>query len=130
NQHFGVKKSLTGTFTDTGIGSTTSARPAPGDFDGDGSTDVAVFDAGAWSIIWSSDSSPHSVSWGSPGDIPVTGDYDGDGYADEAIFRPSTNVWWVKMSNGSCVSPFSGSSGSCSASFGATGDIPVTGNFD
>ena len=45
--------------------------PSAGDFDGDGKTDVAVFNAGSWTIKKSSNNQTITVSFGSAGDKPV-----------------------------------------------------------
>ena len=65
----------------------------PGDYDGDGDWDVAVFrpSTGKWYI-----KDQYQVKYGMSGDIPVPGDYDGDGDWDVAVFRPSTGKWYVK----------------------------------
>ncbi len=115
-----VKNSSTGNLTATTIGSSSSII-APGDFDGDGRTDAAVFNAGTWTIKKSSNNQTITVSFGASGDKPVVGDYDGDGLADCALFRPSTNTWWIlQSSNANYIS----------TAFGATGDITAQGNFD
>jgi hypothetical protein len=53
---------------------------APGDYDADGTTDLAVYrtSTGEWFIRRSSDGELTSFGWGSPthGDIPVTAQYD------------------------------------------------------
>lgn len=115
-----VKQSSDGNLTNLTIGSA-SAVAVPGDFDGDGKTDRAVFNAGTWTIKRSSDGVSYTVSFGTSGDKPVTGDYDGDGKSDPAIFRPSTNTWWILYSNGS---------GYTSTAFGNAGDITAQGNYD
>ena len=62
----------------------------PGDYDGDGITDLAVFrpTTGTWFIVPSSHpATPLNVVFGGWGDVPVPGDYDGDGKTDLGIFR-------------------------------------------
>ena len=48
-------------------------KPAPGDYDGDGRTDAAVFRDGTWFILQSSDGHPAFYPFGTTGDIPITG---------------------------------------------------------
>lgn len=69
----------------------------PGDYDGDGKTDIAVVrGVGAnfnWYVRRSSNpaADPLFATFGlSASDFPVQGDYDGDGITDVATWRPST----------------------------------------
>lgn len=115
-----VKNSSSGAVTTSTIGSASSII-APGDFDGDGKTDMAVFNAGTWTIKKSFTGTTQTVSFGTTGDKPVIGDYDGDGKADVAVFRPSTNTWWILYSSNGSYS---------STAFGTAGDIAAQGNYD
>ena len=94
-------------------------RIVPGDYDGDGRIDVAVFREGNWYLLRSSDGSFFATTFGQSGDIPVAADYDGDGKTDLAVFRHGD--WYILNS----------SDGSFRAEqFGQAGDRPVVGNFD
>lgn len=101
------------------IGSSTS-KFVPGDFNGDGNVDAAVFDSGTWTYKTSPTASAATISLGQSGDIPVPANFGGDGRADAAVFRPSTGAWHIQITGGS----------SYSNSFGTSGDIPVVGDYD
>jgi hypothetical protein len=95
----------------------------PGDFDGDGVADAAVFrpSAGMFFVLNSGSNTAAFIPFGIAGDIPVAGDYDGDRRADVAIYRPSVGQWWIlKSSDGSNLA----------RSFGTAGDKPVPADFD
>ena len=89
-----------------------------GDYDGEGTTDVAVFrpNPGIWYILRSSDGKLQQVTWGAPGDVPVTGDFDGDGKTDVAIYRPSTGIWYILRSSDGKLHQ---------VTWGAVGDQPL-----
>ena len=76
----------------------------PGDFDGDGLPDYAVFrpETGTWFWLESStgDETWQMAGWGEAGDVPMPADYDGDGTTDLAVFRPATGQWLVRLSSG------------------------------
>ena len=86
-------------FTQEGTQLTQSiqAQSRVGDFDGDASSDLAVFrpSTGQWLIFNSGTLTSSEYTWGGAADIPVAGDYDGDGKSDIAVFRPSTGQWFI-----------------------------------
>jgi endonuclease/exonuclease/phosphatase family metal-dependent hydrolase len=77
--------------------------PTPGDFDGDGLTDLAYFrtTTSTWAIKQSTLGvrSVHFGEFQAQQDVPVVGDYDGDGRADVAVWRPTDGNWHVQGSS-------------------------------
>ena len=73
-------------------------KPVTGDFDGDGSYDVAIYRDGDWWIVNSLTGTVRSLHWGLASDIPVPADYDKDGITDIAVFRPSNGDWYILKS--------------------------------
>jgi hypothetical protein len=92
------------------------------DFDGDGTTDYAVFrpSSGSWFILNSGSNTFLGAQWGQNGDIPVDGDFDGDSRAGLAVFRHSNGFWFILGSAGVFKQ----------VQFGATGDRPTPGDYD
>ncbi len=97
---------------------------APGDYDGDGNTDIAVVRAGADGIlVW--DFEPGATPgitvvrnfWGvAATDIITQGDYDGDGKTEFSVWRPgSPGTFFQKSLTGQVDIK----------SWGQTGDLPV-----
>jgi len=70
----------------------------PGDYDGDGVSDLAVFHAatGRWYIREMT--GPTIVvgeQWGFSSCVAVPGDYDGDGISDMAVYDTNTGNWYI-----------------------------------
>jgi hypothetical protein len=83
------------------------------DFDGDGTSDIAVFrgSTGLWAIRGVS-----RLYFGGRGDFPVPSDYDGNGSVNAAIFRSSTGGWAIRDVT--------------RLYFGGDGDVPVAGDYN
>lgn len=108
--------------------------PVPGDYDGDGKTDFAVFrpDDPAtttvdecqpncqWYVIYSGGGSIQ-FGFGANGDQPMPADYDGDGKADIALWRSSNATWYLLQSSDNQTA---------TVQFGIGSDEPVQNDYD
>ncbi len=122
--HWIIRKSTTGLLETLTFG-TAGDIPVSSDYDGDGTTDLAIYrpSSGEWHVRRSIDSVVVTTSWGSSSDRPVPGDYDGDGKSDRAFFRAngSNGEWHIlKSSNGQAEVH----------GWGVSTDTPVLGDFD
>ncbi|MDR1494398.1 MAG: carboxypeptidase regulatory-like domain-containing protein [Planctomycetaceae bacterium] len=69
-----------------------SGIPVAGDFNGDGVSEIAIYNAGFWYVdvngngVW--DANDLWAKMGSASDQPVVGDWDGDGKTDIGVFGP------------------------------------------
>ena len=97
-----------------------------GDYDGDGKTDLVVYDSsnGNWFIHQSSNGQTVTIPWGWNGAVLVPGDYDGDGKTDVAVFDPNTGNWFIRLSSTSQM--MTGKA----IPFGWNGAVPVPGDYD
>ena len=105
----------------------TSSQAVPGDYNGDGTNDLAVFwdITGRWYVrqIGKSKAILWNYNWGWPGAVPVSGDYDGDGVSDLAIYDSATGNWYVRSiaKNTNLV---------WKKNWGWPGAMPVPGDYD
>jgi hypothetical protein len=108
--------------------------PVPGDWNGDGVTEMAVFRGShTWYIdfnsngVWDSPFGGDRIyTTGQPGDIPVSGDWNGDGLTEMGVFRPSNHLFYLDF-NANGV--WDGASIDNRYDFGTFGDIPVSGKW-
>lgn len=86
---------------------------AGGDYNGDGTAEVAVFRraTGLWAVR-----NLGNVYFGAPGDVPVPGDYSGTGTDAPAVFRPALGLWKVRSLTG--------------FHFGSVNDIPIPADYN
>lgn len=98
-------------------------RIVPADYNGDGTTDVAVWrpSTGTWYTSTNAAINYGAVQWGISGDIPLPGDFDGDGKSDYAVFRPSDGVWYILRSS---------DNGFVAQQFGTGADKPLLLDYD
>lgn len=116
----------------TGDGVNNFDTPVPGDYDGDGKFDLAVYrfaltPANNFIILRSSDGAAQFVQWGNFNtDFILPGDYDGDGKFDFCAARTgalgtSPLTWQILRSS---------DGGQTYRTFGITSDLPTQGDYD
>lgn len=116
-----VRQSTNSVVSQVALG-TASDTPVPGDYDGDGIEDVAVYTptTGRWTIKRSSDGGTTVVNHGGPNFIPMPADYDGDGLTDIAVFF-NGGVWSILRST---------DGGNTVVAHGGPGWRPLPGDYD
>jgi len=117
-----------GTYAWGGLGD----MPVPQDLTGDGGAELVVYrpDTGVWYSYTTATGATTAEPFGAAGDSPVLGrpgarwfqrgDADGDRRADPTVFRPSTGTWFSLRSSSGLVT---------STGWGASGDVPVPGDY-
>jgi len=100
---------------------TVSAKPRF-DFDGDGRSDLALFNqtTGIWTIRSSRTNQTISTHFGKNGDITAPADYDNDGKTDIAVYRPTEGMWYLQQST----------AGFKAVRWGLAEDKPVAADYD
>ena len=90
------------------------AVPLPGDYDGDGCAEPALFETATRTWLFAEG---EEVRYGRKGEIPVPADYDGDGTTDIAVFDIEKGKWRARKQFTATLKS-------------SDGDIPVIGDFD
>ena len=98
----------------------------PGDYTGDGQTDVSTYRTSVNTWFYATDqTSPQTnvayIPWGAAGDVPIPGDFDRDGKTDVTVWRPSNGIWYSLRSSNNTLFV---------TKWGTTGDTPITGDYD
>lgn len=100
---------------------------APGDYDGDGTNDCAVFYnvTGRWYIYSHAKATvlAWNFNWGWPGALTVPGDYDNDGKDDLAVMDENTGRWYIYSLAKNTVLAWN-------INWGWPGAKPVPGDYD
>ena len=101
------------------------AVPAPGDYNGDGLSDLAVYDeeSGNWYVrTLQNDVLVMGTNWGFSGAAAVPGDYNGDGTSDLAVYDQSRGNWYVRTLQGDVLT--------MGTNWGYAGTVAVPGDYD
>jgi len=81
--------------------------PVPGDYDGDGIFDLAVFEwpTGKWYIrpVHSMTPFVFQQTWGNSRTLPVSGDFNGDGRFDLAVYDWRVGNWSIRSAGPGAV---------------------------
>lgn len=100
--------------------------PIHGDYDGDGTNDLAVFYPanGNWYIrrLDGTVISSSAENWGWSSTTPVSGDFNGNGTADLAVWDSATGNWYIREVTGANIA--------VGLNWGFAGCIPVPADYN
>jgi len=98
------------------------AWASPSDYDGDGRSDLGVYDvsSGIWNIMTVLGQS-YTLPFGNTATTPMLGDYDGDGCCDFALYEAVSGTWYL-------YNAWTGES--FRLNFGDSETIPVPADYD
>jgi hypothetical protein len=70
----------------------------PADYDGDGSTDIAVYHypTNQWFVRGYPGDNLGQYGWGGTESFPIPGDYNGDGITERGFYRQADNWWFIE----------------------------------
>ena len=111
--------------------------PIAGDWNGDGQDEIGIYRPSNSTFYKDKNGNrqfdgvaggDEVVPFGIFGDLPVIGNWNGDLIDDIAVFRPSMARWYKDANGNGTYDGIAG--GDESFIFGATGDIPIAGNWN
>jgi len=119
----------------TGFGASKDWIPVGGDFDGDGKTDIGIYNntTGELKVALSDGTkfTPQAAAWltfsgASYSWIPFTGNFNGDKFTDFGVYNKDTGEWKIALGTGAGFGDFT----TWLTGFGGSDYTPLTGDFN